>query len=86
MNSTSETQAATPAAVKIAIDNANARLAKDRNGGDIPNVALFLQNLGLVETINRAAGSLQKTRTVRMCHNLIGSCEISVLRGLSVVE
>lgn len=60
VNSTSETQAATPAAVKIAMENANARLAKDRNGGDIPNVALFLQNLGLVETINRAAGSLQK--------------------------
>ncbi|MDE9690886.1 phage tail protein [Citrobacter portucalensis] len=47
VNSTSETQAATPAAVKIAMDNANARLAKDRNGGDIPNVALFLQNLGI---------------------------------------
>lgn len=60
VNSTSETQASTPAAVKIAMDNANARLAKDRNGSDIPNVALFLQNLGLVETINRAAGSLQK--------------------------
>lgn len=60
VNSTSETQAVTPAAVKIAMDNANARLAKDRNGADIPNVALFLQNLGLVETINRAAGSLQK--------------------------
>ncbi|ETX63491.1 phage tail protein [Citrobacter portucalensis] len=60
VNSTSETQAATPAAVKIAMDNANARLAKDRNGADIPNVALFLQNLSLVETINRAAGSLQK--------------------------
>lgn len=62
VNSTSETQAATPAAVKIAMDNANARLAKDRNGSDIPNVALFLQNLGLVETINRAAGSLQKNQ------------------------
>ncbi|HDG1660428.1 phage tail protein [Citrobacter sp. Cf097] len=62
VNSTSETQAATPAAVKIAMDNANARLAKDRNGADIPNVALFLQNLGLVETINRAAGSLQKNQ------------------------
>lgn len=60
LNSTSETQAATPAAVKIVMDNANARLAKDRNGADIPNVALFLQNLSLVETINRAAGSLQK--------------------------
>ncbi|HGY2936727.1 tail fiber protein [Citrobacter phage Chris1] len=61
VNNTSETQASTPAAVKIAMDNANARLAKDRNGGDIPNVALFLQNLGLVETINRAAGALQKS-------------------------
>lgn len=52
VNSTSETQAATPAAVKIVMDNANARLAKDRNGADIPNVALFLQNLGINETIN----------------------------------
>ncbi|WP_258177867.1 phage tail protein [Citrobacter freundii] len=60
VNNTSETQASTPAAVKIAMDNANARLAKDRNGGDIPNVALFLQNLGLVDTINKAVGSLQK--------------------------
>lgn len=42
----SETQAATPKAVKIAMDNANARLAKERNGADIPNIALFLQNLG----------------------------------------
>ncbi|MFH2820477.1 MULTISPECIES: phage tail protein [Citrobacter] len=64
VNNTSETQASTPAAVKIAMDNANARLAKDRNGGDIPNVALFLQNLGLVETINRAAGSLQKDQNL----------------------
>lgn len=64
VNSTSETQASTPAAVKIAMDNANARLAKDRNGADIPNVALFLQNLGLVETINRAAGSLQKEQNL----------------------
>ncbi|WP_410735789.1 phage tail-collar fiber domain-containing protein [Citrobacter freundii] len=61
VNSTSETQAATPAAVKSAMDNANARLAKDRNGADIPNVALFLQNLGLVETIKLAAGALPIT-------------------------
>ena len=61
VNSTSETQAATPAAVKIAMDNANARLAKDRNGADIPNVTLFLQNLGLVETINLAAQSVQRS-------------------------
>lgn len=61
VNSTSETQSATPLAVKIAMDNANARLAKDRNGADIPNIALFLQNLGLVETINRAAAAVQKS-------------------------
>ncbi|EDG2809523.1 phage tail protein [Salmonella enterica subsp. salamae] len=62
VNSTSEAQAATPAAVKIVMDNANARLAKDRNGADIPNVALFLQNLGLEETINLAADALQKSQ------------------------
>ncbi|ECE6263459.1 hypothetical protein T072_21915, partial [Salmonella enterica subsp. enterica] len=37
-----------------------ARLAKDRNGADIPNKPLFLQNVGLGETINLAAGALQK--------------------------
>lgn len=47
VDSTSEAQSATSKAVKIAMDNANARLAKDRNGADIPNVALFLQNVGL---------------------------------------
>ncbi|MBN4812546.1 tail fiber protein, partial [Citrobacter braakii] len=56
--------AATPSAVKIAMDNANARLAKDRNGGDIPNVALFLQNLGLLETIKLAAGAVPSKRRV----------------------
>ncbi|HHJ4352078.1 TPA: phage tail protein [Citrobacter freundii] len=60
VNSTSETQAATPAAVKIAMDNANARLAKGRNGSDIPDPALFVQNIGLQDTVNKAAGALQK--------------------------
>ncbi|ECH8734936.1 phage tail protein [Salmonella enterica subsp. enterica] len=64
VNSTSETQAATPAAVKIVMDNANARLAKDRNGADIPNVALFLQNLGLEETINLAKNAVPATRRI----------------------
>ncbi|MEH5827854.1 phage tail protein [Citrobacter freundii] len=59
VNSTSETQAATPAAVKIVMDNANARLAKDRNGADIPNVALFLQNLGLGKTDSPEFGGLK---------------------------
>ncbi|ECJ2445547.1 phage tail protein, partial [Salmonella enterica subsp. diarizonae] len=45
VDSTSEAQSATPKAVKIAMDNANARLAKDRNGADIPNKPLFLQNV-----------------------------------------
>ncbi|WP_420270098.1 phage tail protein, partial [Citrobacter portucalensis] len=57
LNSTSETQAATPAAVKIVMDNANARLAKDRNGADIPNVALFLQNLGLEDLAKTSANN-----------------------------
>lgn len=75
VNSTSETQAATPAAVKIAMDNANARLAKDRNGADIPNVALFLQNLGLVDTIKLAAGALPITGG-----NLKGQITFSLLQ------
>ncbi|MCV9099279.1 phage tail protein, partial [Escherichia coli] len=48
-DSPSETLAATAKAVKIAMDNANARLAKDRNGADIPNKPLFIQNVGLRE-------------------------------------
>ncbi|MCW7160660.1 phage tail protein [Escherichia coli] len=61
-NSTSETLAATAKAVKIAMDNANARLAKDRNGADIPNKPLFIQNVGLQETVNQASGALQKNQ------------------------
>ncbi|EOD0170073.1 phage tail protein [Salmonella enterica] len=64
VDSTSEAQSATPKAVKIAMDNANARLAKDRNGADIPNVALFLQNVGLEETINLAKNAVPATRRV----------------------
>ncbi|EFH7360931.1 phage tail protein [Escherichia coli] len=59
-DSPSETLAATAKAVKIAMDNANARLAKDRNGADIPNKPLFIQNLGLQETVNRARNAVQK--------------------------
>ncbi|MDE9613631.1 phage tail-collar fiber domain-containing protein [Citrobacter portucalensis] len=59
-DSTSEEQAATPKAVKIAMDNANARLAKERHGADIPNPPLFVQNIGLQDTVNKAAGALQK--------------------------
>ncbi|EGF1704113.1 phage tail protein [Escherichia coli] len=61
-DSPSETLAATAKAVKIAMDNANARLAKDRNGADIPNKPLFIQNVGLQETVNQASGALQKNQ------------------------
>ena len=59
-DSSDEGKAANPKAVKIAMDNANARLAKERNGGDIPNKPLFVQNIGLQETVNKADGALQK--------------------------
>ncbi|ELL5992282.1 phage tail protein [Escherichia coli] len=59
MESNDETVAATPKAVKIAMDNASARLAKDRNGSDIPNPALFVQNLGLKTTVDKAASAIQ---------------------------
>lgn len=63
-DSTSEALAATPKALKIAIDNANARLAKDRNGADIPNATLFIQNIGLQPTVDLAKGAVPSTRRV----------------------
>lgn len=59
-DSASEAEAATPKAVKIAMDNANARLAKDRNGADIPNPPLFVQNIGLKPTVDKAANAVDK--------------------------
>ncbi|HDQ6539940.1 TPA: phage tail protein [Escherichia coli O146:H28] len=38
--------AATPKAIKIVMENASGRLAKNRNGEDIPNKELFLINVG----------------------------------------
>ncbi|EEW0794786.1 phage tail protein [Escherichia coli] len=45
-NSTSETFAATPKAVKSAYDNAEKRLQKDQNGADIPGKDTFTKNIG----------------------------------------
>ncbi|HAU6491461.1 TPA: phage tail protein [Citrobacter freundii] len=45
-DSTSETLAATPKAVKAACDNAEKRLAKDQNGGDVPQPDGFVRNIG----------------------------------------
>ncbi|WP_449262444.1 prophage tail fiber N-terminal domain-containing protein, partial [Escherichia coli] len=46
-NSTSETLAATPKAVKAAYDNAEKRLQKDQNGADIPDKDRFLSNINV---------------------------------------
>ncbi|EFB3763353.1 phage tail protein [Escherichia coli] len=46
-NSTSESLAATPKAVKAAYDNAEKRLQKDQNGADIPDKGRFLNNINV---------------------------------------
>ncbi|MEP8419863.1 prophage tail fiber N-terminal domain-containing protein [Escherichia coli] len=46
-NSTSESLAATPKAVKSAYDNAEKRLQKDQNGADIPDKDRFLSNINV---------------------------------------
>lgn len=56
-----ETQAATPKAVKIAMDNANARLAKERNLADLPNPALARQNLQLGNSSTKNTGTTADT-------------------------
>ncbi|MCW6546994.1 phage tail protein [Yersinia ruckeri] len=60
-DSASEADAATPKAVKIVMDNASARLAKERNGGDIPNAALFRTNIGLGDSATRHIGNTVNT-------------------------
>lgn len=59
--SDSEIMAATPKAVKIAMDNANARLAKERNLADLTNVPLARQNLQLGNSATRNVGTTQGT-------------------------
>lgn len=57
VTSDSESQAATSKAVKIAMDNGGARLAKDRNLSDLPNAALARQNLELGDSSTRNVGT-----------------------------
>ncbi|WP_105457018.1 phage tail-collar fiber domain-containing protein [Escherichia coli] len=59
-DSDAEDRAATSKAVKIAMDNANARLAKNRNGSDIPNKPLFIKNVGLQPAVDKAEGAVQR--------------------------
>ncbi|EON4171254.1 tail fiber protein [Escherichia coli] len=47
VDSTSESLAATPKAVKVAYDNAEKRLQKDQNGADIPDKGRFLSNINV---------------------------------------
>ncbi|EBG3897376.1 hypothetical protein FIX97_24600 [Salmonella enterica] len=60
-DSNDEGKAATPKAVKAANDNAERRLAKEQNGRDIPNKPLFVRNIGLQDTVDKAEGAVQRT-------------------------
>ncbi|MBD2820351.1 tail fiber protein [Xenorhabdus sp. 42] len=73
VDSDDETYAATPKAIKTAYDlakvanqnannaneNAETRLSKNQNGTDIIDKQLFINNLGLSETITRAKNAIQ---------------------------
>ncbi|MGV7960886.1 phage tail protein [Photorhabdus tasmaniensis] len=57
----SDTLAVTQKLASDINDNANNKLAKDRNGADIPDKNEFVKNLGLVETVNKAQGAYPKS-------------------------
>ncbi|HCL5287849.1 TPA: phage tail protein [Salmonella enterica] len=61
VTSIDETMAATPKAVKIAMDNASARLAKERNLADLTNVPLARQSLQLGNSATRNVGTTPDT-------------------------
>ncbi|ECZ7462053.1 hypothetical protein F8Y23_14805 [Salmonella enterica] len=75
VTSDSESIAATSKAVKIAMDNANARLAKDRNGADIPNKALFRQSLELGDVATRYIGTRPGTVAAGNDARIIGAVQ-----------
>ncbi|EAO1943088.1 phage tail protein [Salmonella enterica] len=56
-----ETMAATPKAVKIAMDNASARLAKERNLADLTNIPLARQSLQLGNSATLNVGTTANT-------------------------
>ncbi|EHJ3655077.1 hypothetical protein J9T75_000212 [Salmonella enterica] len=61
VTSLDETMAATPKAVKIAMDNANERLAKARNLSDLTNIPLARQSLELGNSATRNVGTTVNT-------------------------
>lgn len=79
-DSEADSLATTPKAVKIAMDNASARLAKERNGADIPNKPLFVQNIGLQDTVNKAANAVQRTGDTMAWLNVTGLVQSASMR------
>lgn len=75
VTSDSEAQAATPKAVKIAMDNANARLAKERNLADLPNPALARQSLQLGDSATKNIGTTAGTITAGDDARIIGAMQ-----------
>ncbi|EDW6361229.1 hypothetical protein YN28_004034 [Salmonella enterica subsp. enterica] len=61
VTSIDETMAATPKAVKTAMDNASARLAKERNLADLTNIPLARQSLQLGNSATLNVGTTQGT-------------------------
>lgn len=61
VTSMDETMAATPKAVKIAMNNANARLAKERNLADLTNIPLARQSLQLGNSATLNVGTTPDT-------------------------
>lgn len=82
VSSDSESQAATPKAVKIAMDNGSARLAKDRNLSDLPNTSLARQNLELGDSSTRNVGTTAGTVAAGMMLELPGRCRKAKTAGI----
>ncbi|MGR1597663.1 phage tail protein, partial [Salmonella enterica] len=49
---------------RLIAEQVKTRLEKNQNGADIPNKPLFLQNVGLEETINLAKNAVPATRRI----------------------
>lgn len=73
VTSMDETMAATPKAVKIAMDNANARLAKERNLADLTNIPLARQSLQLGNSATLNVGTTANTVAAGDDNRIIGT-------------
>ncbi|GAB4593398.1 hypothetical protein ETAR_30010 [Edwardsiella tarda] len=74
-NSDREDLAGTPKAIKIAMDNANERLAKARNLSDLPNPALARQNLQLGDSATKNTGTAPGTVAEGNDARLVGAMQ-----------